>query len=201
MENKPMGTSRFYLEALMNAVLSLDPESGRELARVEGRTIGLEVTDTRFSLQLAVTGTGVRLLADAEARPDVSIQGTAAALFGYLLSSLPGNSRPAGSIEVMGDVNLAQEFQSIMKRFEPDWEEAMSHWTGDTVARKLGNLVRGTARTLKNGIHTLELDVSEYLRFESGAVPDREEMIEFLISVEKLRSDVERLKTRVAGLG
>lgn len=194
-------TLSHYIDGLINAVLSMDPESRRELAMMKDKTLGLEVTDTRLSLCLVVTATGFRLQSGDGTEPDVCIRGTASGLLGYLLAGRPGSSRPAGAIEVIGDVNLAQEFQSIMKRFEPDWEEAMSRWTGDAVARKFGNLVRESTHVLKKGLRTLELDVSEYLRFETGTVPDQSEINEFFSKVEELRNDVERLKVRIARLG
>ena len=88
-----------------------------------------------------------------------------------------------------------------MKGFEPDWEETISHWCGDTVARKLGNFVRKTSDAIQKGINTFELDVSEYLRYETEAVPDKQEMNEFFSRVEAIRHDVERLKMRIARLG
>lgn len=201
LEDKWMRPGRHYLETMMNAVLSMDPESCRELSSMKGRTIVLEVIDTPFSLCIEVAGTGILLRAGHETGPDVTLRGTAPGLIGFLHASLREKSRAPASIEVIGDVNLAQEFQSVMKKFEPDWEEALSRWIGDTAARKFGNFVRDAARTMKKGLRTIELDISEYLRFEAGSVPDRSEVDEFFSSVDELRNDVERLKIRIAKLG
>ena len=200
LENKLARPVRYYLETAVNAVLAMDPESRRELSRLKGRTIAVEVIDSRLSLCIEVADDGMRLRAGGETSPHVTLRGTAPGLIGFLHASLRESSGTTASIEVIGDVNLAQEFQSIMKKFEPDWEEALSRWTGDTAARKLGNFVRSSARVLRKGLRTIELDVSEYLRFEAGSVPDRLEVDEFFSGVDELRNDVERLKIRIARL-
>lgn len=189
-----------YIEAIIDYILSMDPESYRELSRVKGRTIGIEVIDTRLTLHVVMAEGGIRFLPRSEVSPDVLIRGTAAALLGYLFTSIQGKARSSGSIEIIGDVNLAQEFQSIMKRFEPDWEEALSRWTGDAIARKFGNFARNSVAILKKGARTIELDISEYLRFETEAVPDKSEINDFFSDLEKLRDDVERLKVRITRL-
>jgi ubiquinone biosynthesis protein UbiJ len=84
-----------------------------------------------------------------------------------------------------------------MRRLDLDWEEELSRWLGDSLARKLGNLGRRSARVARESVQTLAMDLSEYLRFEKQALPDRTEVDEFNADVDTLRNDVERLKARI----
>ncbi|OGT84016.1 MAG: hypothetical protein A3G96_03140 [Gammaproteobacteria bacterium RIFCSPLOWO2_12_FULL_52_10] len=100
-------------------------------------------------------------------------------------------------MEVSGDVGLAQRFQKIVKDLDLDWEEHLSHWFGDTLAHKLGNAVRGSVQFAKATKRTLELDVSEYLRYEKEVLPEISEVNDYITAIDVLRDDVERLKLRI----
>ncbi|MCK4586952.1 MAG: hypothetical protein KAU29_06400, partial [Gammaproteobacteria bacterium] len=81
-----------------------------------------------------------------------------------------------------------------------DWEEHLSHVTGDIVAHKMGNLVRGIFSWSKNTTEILGQDAAEYLQEESRELPNRREVDGFLKNIDTLRSDVDRMEMRVSRL-
>jgi len=185
------------LQLLVNRVLVLDDEAHAALSGLAGKTLLVELTDTRWRCGVALTATGVELFDEPPAEPDVTIRGTPAAFFGLVRGSA---GTPARRIDISGDVTVAQEVQTILRNLDPDWEEPLSGWVGDTLARKTGNLIRETRRFLSQTGRTLEADISEYLRYEKEVLPDRIEIEEFNAAVDILRNDAERLKIRIARL-
>lgn len=103
-------------------------------------------------------------------------------------------------MEINGDVGLAQEFLSILKTLDIDWEELASQWIGDLPAHKLGNLFRTTRKFAKEIRQTIGLDISEYLRYEKEILPEQEEIDEYISAVDVIRNDSERLKQRIIRL-
>jgi len=185
------------LEVLVNRLLSMDEEGRAALRGLAGNTVAVVLDDTRYRLSLRITADG--MVVDEGPAPDaeVTIRGTPAAFLGFLRGE---KAASAGRIDISGDVALAQEFQAVLKNLELDWEESLSSLIGDTLARKAGNLIRGTARFITQTRHTLEADISEYLRYETEVLPDRAEIDEFNSAVDTLRNDVERLKIRITRL-
>jgi len=122
-------------------------------------------------------------------------------MIAYLVSTKTNSDSFAGKLEIIGDVGLAQQFQSIMKNIDLDWEEYLSHWLGDTMAHKLGNFLRDSIKFVSETRKTLALDVSEYLQYEKEVLPDHSEIVEFSDNVDELRNDIERLKVRIGKLG
>jgi ubiquinone biosynthesis protein UbiJ len=185
------------LEVLVNRLLSMDEEGRAALCGLAGSTMSVVLDDTRYRLFLRITDEGLELHDDPEPEADVTIRGTPAAFLGFVRGE---KAAAGGSIDISGDVALAQEFQAVLKNLELDWEESLSGLIGDTLARKAGNLIRGTARFMAQTRRTLEADISEYLRYETEVLPDRAEIDEFNSAVDTLRNDVERLKIRIARL-
>lgn len=193
MSAKPL----LQLERLINRVLFLDPTLSSSLSELSGRVISLEFIKTNMIIYVKPGYDGLHLSDEHEGAVDVRIRATPSDMLAYLVTSREGNGKFAGSLEIIGDVGLAQQFQTIMKDVELDWEEQISHWVGDTAAHKLGRFAKHTFRFLRESKQTLELDMSEYLRYEKEILPVKSEVNEFINSVDSLRDDVERMKLRI----
>ena len=100
-------------------------------------------------------------------------------------------------MQIEGDTELAHRIGKILGAMDVDWEEQLSHYTGDLVAHDIGNLVRGAVRWGRNSADTLGRDLQEYLQEELRLLPVRTEIEAFLADVDRLRDDVERLQARI----
>jgi len=185
------------LEVLINRVLAMDAEGRAALNSLAGRTLAVILDGTGYRLSLRITADG--MVVDEGTAPDaeVTIKGTPAAFLGFLRGE---KAATAGNIDISGDVSLAQDTQAILKNLDLDWEEPLSEWIGDALARRTGNLVRDAARFLTRTRQTLEMDIGEYLRYEKEVLPERSEIDAFNAAVDTLRNDAERLKLRIARL-
>jgi len=183
--------------SLINRILAMDAETGSLLKKHDGRVLALAITGTRHHFYITIINGGVCISDVCTHEPDVTVRGTPQQFMAFIHGMSDGRSPAASSIEIAGDIGLAQELQSLMKHLEPDWEEYLSHWLGDTPARKLANLIRQSGRYFADVHNTLRDDISEYLRFEAEILPDRSELEEFNAEVDILRDDVERLRLRI----
>ena len=62
------------------------------------------------------------------------------------------------------------------------------------------NVVRGIQNWSAQTIDSLNADITEYMQEESRMLPHREEINEFLSSIDTLRADVDRLEKRIERL-
>jgi ubiquinone biosynthesis protein UbiJ len=181
------------LEACLNRLLELDPDSAALLDALAGRVFAFEITGPGIGFVLAPGADGVRVHAPGTVAPDVTVRGRPAALLRHLAGR-------GGHIEVAGDVELAQRLQQVLARLDPDWEEALAAWVGGSAAR---NLCRGAAALrdcMRTARASLGASVSEYLRYERRVLVDRPEAETFVGAVDDLRDDVERLRARLQRL-
>ncbi|MBF8268681.1 MAG: SCP2 protein [Gammaproteobacteria bacterium] len=185
------------LEAAINRTLKLDPEAFAALAELAGKVLAFEFINTGLVLYIFPAADGVRVDVEHTGAVNVTVRGTPVNMLAYLLSNKGGGEGFTGRMEVIGDIGLAQRFQRIIKDLDLDWEEHLSHWLGDTLAHKLGNVVRGSVQFAKATRQTLEQDVSEYLRYEKEVLPETSEVNDYITAIDVLRDDVERLKLRI----
>ena len=185
------------LESVINRLLSLDGETLDDLAGLSGKVVQLELINTgQPVISLIIREHAIEVDTDYAGTGDVLIRGTPLDLLVYMRSSSDDRSVVTGNMEIRGDLGLAQDFQRLLRRFEVDWEEQAAGLVGDTLARKTSNVVTMSTDFLRRLKEKIELDLSEYVLYETEVLPEKEEIDDFNNSVDTLRDDFERLKQR-----
>jgi ubiquinone biosynthesis protein UbiJ len=184
-------------EALINRVLTLDPEGAAAFAKVQGRVLRIELLGLGLHLSLVPEGAALRLFGDYAAEPDCIVRATPAALLSMALAENREDEVFSGSVKIDGDNNLAQTIGEVLKALDIDWEEQLAAIVGDRIAHQIGNQARAGSRWAERSGRTLQSDLREYLVEEGRFVPSEIEMQSFLDGVDRLRDDTERLEARV----
>ena len=103
----------------------------------------------------------------------------------------------SGNVRIEGDDQTAHRFSEALGGLDIDWEEQLSHITGDIAAHEIGRGLRALAREGKRIGRSSGDNLSEYLTEEARLLPHRFEVDDFLSEVDALRDDVERLAARI----
>ena len=189
------------LEQAVNHYLALDPDARQAIGRLHGRVIAFDLEGTGLTIYLVPAADGrVQLLSHHEGGADCRLRGTPLALARMSHPRAGSDQLFAGEVQIEGDTELAHRFGKILAAMDIDWEEQLSHYTGDLIAHDLGNLVRGATRWGRHSLDTLGRDLQEYLQEELRLLPVRAEIEDFLSDVDRLRDDVERLQARIERL-
>jgi ubiquinone biosynthesis protein UbiJ len=188
------------LESAINRYLRLDPDGSQRLAGLAGRCINIHLDGLELDLYLSPDAHGVQLSGSCEAAPDTVLRGTPLALARMGLGGSAEQSLFSGEVLIEGDVETGQAFKAILDDLDIDWEEQLSHLTGDIVAHRLGYLARRGREALHRSRTRLEQDVGEYLQEELQVLPTRIETDNFNSAVTRLAMDVDRLAARVQRL-
>ena len=106
----------------------------------------------------------------------------------------------AGNVRVDGDTGVAQRFSDALGGLDIDWEEQLSKLTGDVFAHELGRGLRGARRESERVGRSMRDNLSEYLTEEARVLPHRYEVEDFIVDVDALRDDADRLEARIARL-
>jgi len=186
------------IEKLMNRILKQDEVTLNAIGELKGKVIAIYTISPDFIVYLKFDGTGVTIKKEYGGRVDVTIKARPVTLLIMLLAR--EEKVTPRDMEIIGDVGLAQRFQSIMKNIEIDWEENLSHRIGDFLAHKLGNLFGNTRKYVNETRDTIEMDISEYLRYEKEILVNLSEVDEFITAIDVIRDDMERLRQRVKRL-
>ncbi len=189
------------IAGVINRLLELDPDLAASLAPLEGQVLEVQLKGLDLAVYAHFTAARVVLSGQAPAEAiHVSVRGTPLALLGMVREENRQQALASREVEIIGDLGLAQQIQALLSDLHLDWEELLSHYTGDIIAHQLGNAARGLSAWGRRTRHTLEQDISEYLRYETGLLPSRQEVHAFLDEVDTLSADSERLQVRLRHL-
>jgi ubiquinone biosynthesis protein UbiJ len=169
----------------------------RELCeQLSGTTVAIRVRDTALAMYFTIGDSAVELSTDSESDPDVVITGSLLTL--ALIAGTSGEQAIRdGSLELTGDVEAAQAFQTLLGFAAPDIEEELSGVIGDVAAHRLGETARGVRNWARAARSTMASNIREYVQEESRDVPSRYETERFSSRVDSLRDDVDRLEARL----
>ena len=190
------------MEAALNQLFAMDPESFARLADFKGRIIAFHITDMDQWLYFFPDKQGMQIISHYEGEPDTVISGSLLAFAKMALAEDQEKTRSVfkGDIKITGDMALGQHFQALFQQLDIDWEEHLSHITGDVLAHSLGNVARGVLDFGKQLFNSLGMDVSEYLQYETRDIASGPEIQHFNQQVDTIRNDVERAEARIKRL-
>ncbi|HEX7382649.1 MAG TPA: SCP2 sterol-binding domain-containing protein [Nevskiaceae bacterium] len=183
------------LEVLLNRVLRAEPAAVRRCGALAGRTVALEPRDLGWRFLIEMQSGGVRVYSDDSAPADATLRGPSLRLIAAALHLEA--SVPPGELEVSGDALLLQEFSKALAVAGFDSEEWLAGVTGDVVAHRATQAVRGLLGWLESSSRDLAFSGAEYLREETGDLARAGDVEAWLQGVERLRERLDRCDARL----
>lgn len=184
---------------IMNRQIRMKTPARELFDALRGRVIAVRVRNTALAMYFRVDSHEVALLGEFDGEPDVVIVGPLHAL-ARLAGKSGENAVRDGTLELIGDGEVARDFQRLLEYARPDLEEELSGVVGDAAAHGLGNLARGLSRWGRQARSLMQQNLKEYLQEESDALPSRYEVEGFRREVETIRDDVARFEARLKRL-
>ncbi|MGH8292903.1 MAG: ubiquinone biosynthesis accessory factor UbiJ [Gammaproteobacteria bacterium] len=185
------------VELALHQAFAGSSAAARDLKQLDGKVIALELKELPLRLYFLPQAGKLAVRASHEGKIDLTVR---APSFALLEAALKRRDTPPRGIELNGDAETGQIFSRLLKQADLDWEELLSRYVGDIAAHQIGNLARGLLHWGRDAGSRLGQDLAEYLVYESGALPPRHEVENFLDGVDRLKNDAERLAARLQRL-
>ncbi|MGF1727458.1 ubiquinone biosynthesis accessory factor UbiJ [Photobacterium nomapromontoriensis] len=184
------------IETSLNALLKEDEGSQRRLARLRGKVIGVTLNEFGkqlyflFSQQIDVLGAyegdvDCQLALNLSVLPELRQQANLTQLI------------KADKLALDGDIQLAQQFASLLSGLKPDVEEKLSHYTGDIVAHTVVSGVKSGVHIVRQGMERHQRHLAEVITEEWKLAPQALEIAYFADRVDDLKTDVARCEVRL----
>jgi len=189
----------------MNQWLKLDDDSQQRLKKLSGKSLQVTIKELpwpllfSFSEQIDVR-TVITPENDLEPSPepvDCLIELNLETLPKLKDSSQLTQLIQQKQLNLIGDIYVAQTFSALLKDLDVDWEEQLSHYTGDVMAHQTFTTMRALFDTAKSQIEQGAIELGEHLTQSNSIAVKPSEMLEFSRSVSDLRSASERLSARI----
>ncbi len=188
------------LERALNATLAMDPASVQLLAKLDGRVIAMNIESIDGSFYLLPHRERVTIEIDHDQNPDIVIKGGLLAYVRSATASVRGSANPDQLLEISGDAHSVAVLRDFLRSLQPDFEEQLSSLIGDMPARQAGNQIRSFAEWAEQVGQSIAVNTGEYLTEEKQLLVARPRIDRFLIAVDQLQNDTERLASRLGTL-
>lgn len=194
------------IELAMNQLLKLDPDSQSRLKKLSGKSLEVVIKELpwpllfSFSKQIDVR---VGTAKGADASPN---SGPADCLIELNLATLPKLKDTSQltqliqqkQLNLIGDIYIAQTFSSLLKELDIDWEEQLSHYTGDIAAHQAFFSARTFLEKTKHQLEQSSAELGARLTQPDAIAVAAVEVTQFSQHVSDLRGATERLAARLA---
>ncbi|NNC99919.1 MAG: hypothetical protein HKN85_07040 [Gammaproteobacteria bacterium] len=194
------------LELASNNALEYDRCSRDRLAKLQGKTITLEIKPfsrlQQRNQRISVTPQphGLEFSGLTLTQPDVTLTTTLGALIKIGRAGLDEAQLEPGELEISGDAIVGQRFARVLAELNVDWEGLLAEHIGEPPAvlistgfEKAKALAEESKSALRQHLNTLLIDDLEIIARQTEVEP-------FLDEVDNLRADADRLQARVKRL-
>ena len=188
------------IENALNAFISLDPNISEYLSPLANKTIAITIQPFNETIYLCPSTDSIQLLDYSSDKADTTLTGSVFA-FGLMgTSASPMRSIFSGDVTIEGDMQTGKRFQALFAKLDLNLEPLIAKYTGDTVANSLSQLFQSSKSWSTQSIETLKLNISEFLQEETRDLPSAPEIDIFYNQVDLLRTDFDRLNSRIERL-
>ncbi|MEI6708417.1 MAG: SCP2 sterol-binding domain-containing protein [Methylococcales bacterium] len=188
------------LESAINRYLSLDDNVSSVLAPLVGKVVAITITPFNETFYLCPTADSIQCLDYLPQPADTHLTGSLVA-FGLMgLSGKPMNALFSGEVTMEGDTHTGRKFQELFDKLDINLEGKLARYTGETVAHNLAEFFRAGKNWSKESLDTFKLNTSEFLQEETQELPAVPEADIFYAEVDELRTDFDRLQSRIERL-
>jgi len=181
----------------INAYLGLDPESKRRLQKLQGKAITIELLPFHFIFQCEFTSDGVKIHTDELLHTHAQLCCTPLQMLGMMLAKDNRHRFFADDLSIEGDAELGQHVVELFDELHIDWEEYLSHVTGDVSAHHISRFVNNVKDWLTQTEHSFTQNINEYIHEEANWLPVNEALQDFFSEVDRLRMDIDRIEAKI----
>jgi ubiquinone biosynthesis protein UbiJ len=187
--NLPNPAARVVNHVLRSAPLALE-----RLRPHAGRTVEFRVGP--MTMALTIQTTGEVLGAVPGAARDLTVR-----ISPFLLPRLAAGEEAAfRDLEMLGDMELAQEVSYLARNLSWDVEEDLSKVVGDIAAHRIVGAGRAVSQWGRDATLRAAQGAAEYWTEESPLIASRVKVDGFVREVSELRDALERLEKRIERL-
>lgn len=183
------------LQAIVNRYISLDKEIEQKLKPLRGKILEINIKKTPFHYGFLFTKGNIEIVSADKIAADAVISGD---LFAFLKLFKSSSLSNMAKLSITGDQVFSESAYHLLHELDIDWEEILSHYTGDVVAHKVGQCVDEVQKWFNRGANSFKTSLTEYLQEELHYFPSAVEMNDFMEEVDELKHDLDRLNLRLS---
>ncbi|SLM61379.1 MULTISPECIES: ubiquinone biosynthesis protein UbiJ [Dickeya] len=188
------------LETALNSLLFRDRSMKAARQRLHGKTLRIEVAELETPLVLVFSEYRLDVVSQWLTPPDCLLQTRLSALMTLRDRQQLSALMRSGDLVLEGDIQVAQQFITLLDMAEFDLAQWLSPWLGDIAAEGLSQAAGKLVKGLTQGLGRQQQALSETLTEEWRLSPGKLEGVWFAGEVDALEQSLDALAARLARL-
>ncbi len=185
------------LELASNKTLEHDPQTVERLKRLQGKTMTLTIKSLGQSISVTPFPEGLEFSHEAPDQVDVTLSATLGAMVKISRDGMDNADLEPGELEIAGDPIVGQRFAAVISQLNINWEALLAEQIGESPA-KVVTYAAGQAKEFADESRSKFKEfVSTLIKEDMQLVADKQEVENYLDSVDMIRADVDRLGARL----
>lgn len=185
------------LELAGNKTLEHDPQSLARLAKLQGKTMTLNIKTIGQSISVTPQLEGLEFSHTVPEKVDVTLSVTIPAMIKISRDGMDNAELDSGELEIMGDPIVGQRFAQVIAELDIDWHGLLAEHIGESPAKAV-TFAAGQAKSFADDSR---LKFKEFLntliKDDMRLVADKDSVESFLDDVDTVRADTDRLMARL----
>ena len=193
----------YLLETLLYNAKRLDGFQGADLFALAPAVIQIEIQPAPYKAYILINESSLTVQSQLNGEVDCQIK-AGISDWASLNSLIDENSHTTEvdyeRFQIQGNEEIAKSFLRVLNMMELDWEEKLSHYTGDLIAHQIGHKTRQWHGYKKSTGRQMTEMFEEYLKHELRVGPSRLEMQTWQTQLEELEKQTQELLKRAKNL-
>lgn len=186
------------LEAAINKLAELDDTFIQRCQPMLGKRLIVDIQEIKNPLLFVTCEQRISVMsAKREDSADCTIRTSLSALKELKDPNQITRLIKEGQLELIGDIQLAQQVSEVVSNTHINWEEHLSYYIGDGLAHKVATRFRHFGAILAQKNKDFTQMISELVQDELEVSPHKAQVDQFSQKVSETRSKVDKLAAKI----
>ena len=185
------------ISKLLQKCLDMDKSSAEIICALNDSCLHILVDPPRLLIEVTFRNSEIDLRFAPSMDPDVIITGKISDFFTLLKAHTDGVSLASGTVNVEGDLGVAQKIQSLFSNLQVDLESVLSRFFNPVLAHQIYLFISSGSAGVTKNCEKIGDDVIDYLRYESTLIAKRTEFRDLTGDISDFCDHLENLESRV----
>lgn len=188
-----------FIEPKINKLLTFDDQAHTKLVKLEGKSLSVRLTDLSLNIKLQVLDNKVLLSSNTEGY-DCLVTTSSQYLRSLSDASQLTKLIKQDSLELDGDLAIAQGFSELLMNNNIDWQQLLSSYFGDAIAHKMVTATQALVSNIKIKTKDMDYTLSTAITEELKLSPHYNEVSLFIDQVDVLSAKTDKLAATISAL-
>ncbi|MDU0112179.1 SCP2 sterol-binding domain-containing protein [Psychrosphaera aquimarina] len=188
-----------FIEPKINKLLTFDDQAHIKLVKLEGKSLSVCLTDLSLNIKLQVLDNKVLLSSNTEGY-DCLVTTSSQYLRSLSDASQLTKLIKQDSLELDGDLAIAQGFSELLMNNNIDWQQLLSSYFGDAIAHKMVTAIQALVSNIKIKTKDMDYTLSTAITEELKLSPHYNEVSLFIDQVDVLSAKTDKLAATISAL-